>query len=154
MAIQWEKSSDFKGPEQSPGFLLWRASLEWRRSIDACLAPLELTQPQFVVLAGTSWLTRNGEVVSQAHVARHVGMDPNTMSQVLRGLERRRFLTRRVSPSDPAKHPRLTPRGQGLLSRALSSVESADAAFFGMLGNDSAVVVRLFTVLARIGQGS
>lgn len=76
------------------------------------------------------------------------------MSQVLRGLERRRFLTRRVSPSDPAKHPRLTPRGQGLLSRALSSVESADAAFFGMLGNDSAVVVRLFTVLARIGQGS
>lgn len=44
-------------PQDSPGFLLWRSTLRWQRTIIAALRPLELTHVQFVLLASTWWLT-------------------------------------------------------------------------------------------------
>lgn len=38
-------------PEQSPGFLLWRATLSWQRRIRSVLEPRQLTDVQFVLLA-------------------------------------------------------------------------------------------------------
>ncbi|WP_244312125.1 hypothetical protein [Streptomyces griseofuscus] len=35
-------------PGDSPGFLLWHATLRWQRDIATALAPLDLTHVQFV----------------------------------------------------------------------------------------------------------
>jgi hypothetical protein len=54
-----------RSPADSPGFLLWRATLRWQRGIAAVLAPLGLTHVQFVLLACTSWLNAQGEDPNQ-----------------------------------------------------------------------------------------
>jgi len=147
VSIDWSAVSRHAGPEDSPGFMLWRASVEWRRAIDRALAPLKLTQPQFVVLAGIGWLTRNGDGVRQVDVGRHVGMDPNTMSQVLGGLERRKLVSRRRYERDSGSYPGLTRAGRALLVRATGLVEAVDERFFGVLGADIPVAIALFAKL-------
>jgi DNA-binding MarR family transcriptional regulator len=147
VSVDWSAASRHSRPEESPGFLLWRASLEWRRSIERALAPLELTQPQFVVLAGIGWLTRDGDAVRQADIGRFMGIDPNTMSQILRALEKRRLVSRRHYANDSGKYPRLTQLGHGLVTRAIALVEDVDQRFFGVLGSDMPLAV---SVLARL----
>ena len=69
--IAWKKISQFEGPEQSPGFLLWQVSANWRRLIEVALAEIGLTHPQFVLLASLGWLNRNQSEVTQVELARH-----------------------------------------------------------------------------------
>jgi MarR family transcriptional regulator, organic hydroperoxide resistance regulator len=138
------KNTDFRHltvfdvPEQSPGFLLWRVSTSWRSAIEAVLKPLSLTHPQFVVLTTLGWLTRNGERVTQAAIGKLAGLDPNTISQILRGLEIKRLIKRVQSSDVRAKNPLLTTQGSEVLARALPAVESADVQFFKTLTHQEA----------------
>lgn len=126
--------SAYPAPEHSPGFLLWRTTLIWQRQIKAALAPHELTHVQFVVLAGAWWLQEHHGPPSQAGVAAQAAIDPMMTSQVLRGLEARRLLQRRPSPTDSrARIVTVTKAGQTLLAAALPIVEAADQAFFSPL---------------------
>lgn len=115
----WRHASGYAGPEASPGFLLWLVSTTWRRQVEAALAPLGLTHPQFVTMASLAWLTRKGAPVSQAALGRHVRLDPNTMSQILRGLEKRGLIERRKGRDSRAKNPSLTRAGAELVRRAV-----------------------------------
>jgi DNA-binding MarR family transcriptional regulator len=138
-------------PGQSPGFLLWHATLRWQRAVVAVLAPLGLTHVQFVLLASVWWLNRNDAHPNQLGLARHAGTDVKMTSEVVRSLERKGLLEREVDPSDTrAKRVRVTPRGARLAPRAIAVVEAADAEFFAPVGAQDAV--RLLTILA--GQGS
>lgn len=123
----------FEVPEQSPGFLLWQVSTSWRSAIEAVLKPLSLTHPQFVVLAVLGWLTRNGDRVSQATIGKMAGLDPNTISQILGGLERKKLIKRVQSSDSRAKNPLLTKQGSEVLAGALPAVEDADDQFFKTL---------------------
>ncbi len=118
-------------PSASPGFLLWHATLRWQRSIAAVLAPLDLTHVQFVLLASTWWLNRDGERPNQVQVARHAGTDIKMTSQVLRSLERKLLLIRDPDAVDTrAKRLHVTEAGAKLAIVAVAAVEAADAEFF------------------------
>lgn len=125
-------------PGNSPGFLLWRTTLRWQRSITVALQPLELTHVQFVVLAGVWWLGgqagRTGSLPSQRQLADHAGIDVMMTSQVVRALDGRGLLTREGDPDD-ARLRRLavTTRGRRLAEQAIAVVDAADAEFFGQL---------------------
>lgn len=107
--VPWKKISEFEGPEQSPGFLLWQVSTRWRRQIETALAAVDLTHPQFVLLASVGWLTRNGDDVTQIELARHCATDITMTSQVLRALEKRGFVERHMREgNERSKFPRLT----------------------------------------------
>jgi hypothetical protein len=56
-------------PNDSPGFLLWHATLRWQRGIAEALAPLDLTHVQFVLLACAWWLNEHGDPPNQVAVA-------------------------------------------------------------------------------------
>lgn len=146
--LDFKKISAFLTPEQSPGFLLWRASTLWRRSIERVLKPLHLTHPQFVILATTEWLTKAGQQVSQASIGRHVGLDPNTISQILSGLEKKEWIERIRSPDDRSKYPSLTPLGKKVLAKALPAVEKADAKFFAACSLQDSKVVEILQKLS------
>lgn len=137
-----------EGPEKSPGFLLWHISTLWRSSIQEILKPLHLTHPQFVVLAAVGWLTQDGKHVTQSEVGRMAGLDPNTISQIMRGLEAKKLI-KRIRSSDPrTKNPVLTSQGSALLERALPAVEKGDAEFFKILTREQLEVLgTLFHVL-------
>ena len=131
--FNFKKLSVYEGPKQSPGFLLWQISTSWRSSIETVLKPLGLTHPQFVVLATTGWLTKNGEMVTQIAIGKMAGLDPNTTSQIIKGLEQKGILKRAPSCDGRAKNVSLTAKGTEMLKKAIPAVEMADTTFFNSL---------------------
>ena len=131
-----QPASQHQSPEQSPGYLLWRVTLSWQRSIRAALAPYDLTHVQFALLASLWWLSEhNSGLPSQARLAEQAGVDPMMTSQVIRKLESRGLLERQPDPADSrARRLLLRPAGRAVLSRALADVEAADQAYFAALG--------------------
>lgn len=113
--------------------MLWQISTSWRSAIEAVLRSLELTHPQFVVLATLGWLTKNGERVSQADIGKMAKLDPNTISQIIKGLEQKTLIKREPSSDGRAKNPILTSKGRQILALAMPEVEMADAEFFNVL---------------------
>ena len=141
----FKKISVHEGPKQSPGFLLWHISTSWRSSIEAVLKTFGLTHPQFVVLATTGWLTKNGELTNQAAIGKMAGLDPNTTSQIITGLEKKGLIKREASSDGRAKNPKLTTQGNELLAQALPAVEQEDGKFFHALSSQELEkLVRIF----------
>jgi DNA-binding MarR family transcriptional regulator len=135
------------GPDESPGFLLWHATLRWQRAVAAALAPLDLTHVQFVLLACAWWLNDRGHTPNQLALAAQAGTDVKMTSQVVRRLEAKGLLERRTDPHDTrARTLHITARGSTLARRAITAVEQADDAFFGPT---TATFVR---TLRRLGQ--
>lgn len=145
--VNFDKISTHSGPEESPGFLLWRASTLWRRTLEKKLKSFDLTHPQFVILATTAWLTKDGNEASQADISRQAGLDPNTTSQILRGLEKKALIQRHNTFNERNKHPTLTAKGSKILSQALPAVEKEDAEFFGKLKQDTKKCVEILQKL-------
>jgi DNA-binding MarR family transcriptional regulator len=118
-------------PSESPGFLLWHATLRWQRGISQALAPLDLTHVQFVLLACTWWLNQQGQRPSQIALASFAGTDVKMTSQVVRSLERKGYVERDVDRADTrALRLRVTRKGARLAPRAIAVVEQVDAEFF------------------------
>ncbi|MCP5510011.1 MAG: MarR family transcriptional regulator [Chlamydiales bacterium] len=128
--VNFNEISAFDTPGRSPGFLLWHVSTAWRGSIEHVLRSIGLTHPQFVILATLGWLTRQGDRVTQAAIGKMAGLDPNTVSQIIRGLEKKEFIIREKSSDGRAKNPILTKNGSDILKRAMPIVETKDDAFF------------------------
>lgn len=147
--MDFKTASSYETPEESPGFLLWRVSTFWRRSIEDVLKPLELTHPQFVVLATTAWLIKHEKKVSQIDIGKLAGLDPNTTSQILRGLEAKEFLIRAHSVDERSKSPQLTQMGIDRLSKALPLVEQADARFFSSVDLETTGVLKALQMLQQ-----
>ncbi|HEY3480358.1 MAG TPA: MarR family transcriptional regulator [Streptomyces sp.] len=137
-------------PWNNPGFLLWRVTLRWQRAVAASLRPLDLTHPQFVVLASTWWLGRGGEPPSQRQLADHTGMDAMTTSQVARALEARGLIAR-VPDAHDSRVKRLSVTGAGadLAGRAVARVDEADRAYFTPAPDRPALVRGLLALAPR-----
>jgi DNA-binding MarR family transcriptional regulator len=141
------------GPPDSPGFLLWRTTLRWQRSIAAALRPLELTHVQFVLLEAVWWLSDRSRVPhrlpSQRQVADHAEVDVMMTSQVLRALEARSLVVRTPDPVDTrVKRLNVTAAGRRLAKRAVTVVEAADAEFFARI-SDRAQLLGVLHLLAE-----
>jgi len=127
-------------PNDSPGFLLWHATLRWQRGVARALAPLDLTHVQFVLLACTWWLNEQGERPSQIALATQAGTDIKMTSQVLRSLERKGLIEREIDTADTrARRLRVTGRGKRLAPRAIAVVEQVDSDFFADLPGPEAL---------------
>ncbi len=136
----------------SPGFLLWHATLRWQRAMRAALEPHGLTHVQFVLLASTWWLEEHGGRPSQRQLAEHAGTDAMMTSQVVRALERAGDLERVRDPGDArARLLSVTPPGRKRLQPALRDVEATDAAFFAPV-SDRSLLPRLRTLAGRAEQ--
>src|SRR6266516_1986649 len=137
-------------PGESPGFLLWHATLRWQRRIGKALAPLGLTHVQFVLLASAWWLNQHGRRPTQVELAAQAGTDVKMTSQVVRSLEAKGLIEREVDPSDTrARRLEVTRRGTRLAPRAIEVVERADAEFFGDV--DAVEVLRVLAAFSAPG---
>lgn len=146
-------SSRHEAAEQSPGFLLWRATLSWQRRIRAALAPHGLTHVQFALLASLWWIQEHGTVQpSQADLAAHTGTDPMMTSQVIRKLAVRGLVARQSDPADNrAMQLTVTEAGRTLLAGALADVEAADEAYFAVLGSQRDAFASALAMLSPNG---
>lgn len=146
--INFKHISLYKTPDESPGYLLWRVSTQWRSAIEKTLKLLNLTHPQFVLLATLAWLTKDDKRVSQIDIGRMAALDPNNTSQILRSLEAKKFINRKHSVDERSKNPVITDLGWAVLTKALPAVEQADAQFFSkLMDSEVNTMVQLFQKL-------
>ncbi len=146
--INFRHLSAYQEPDDSLGYLLWRVSIKWRSAIESVLKKMELTHPQFVVMATLGWLTKDGVKISQVDIGRMAGLDPNTTSQILRGLEAKEIIKRTRQVDERSKTPVLTTLGADLLKKALPAVEQADLEFFACIKSvDEKKLIELFKTL-------
>lgn len=122
-------------PGESPGFLLWRVTLRWQRSVARELRPLGLTHVQFVLLASAWWLSLHREPPNQVAVAQHADIDVKMTSEVLHKLENKGLITTQSDLRDRrARIVRVTPEGIRLAEQAVMVIEKVDAEFFSTAG--------------------
>jgi DNA-binding MarR family transcriptional regulator len=140
-------------PNDSPGFLLWHATLRWQRGVAQALASLDLTHVQFVLLACTWWLNEQGKRPSQIALAAQAGTNIKMTSQVLRSLERKGLIEREVDTADTrVRRVRVTRQGARLAPQAIAIVEQVDAQFFADVPTPEALrFLRRLTRLPKAG---
>jgi len=122
--------------EDSPGFLLWQVTTLWQRGIKKSLDTIDITHPQFVLLASLLWLSKQKENVTQIDLSQHSKIDPMTTSTVIRTLQRKGLIERQEHHTDTrAKTVTLTNDGSRITRQAVKIIEKFDAGFFQSLGN-------------------
>ena len=109
------------------GFALWRAAMRWQRTVDKCLAPLEMTHTQYLVLSSArSAMDEARDAVTQRTIAAHAGVDEVTASRLIRKLEARGWLDRGPMFGDTrAYRVSVTRGGRRVLDQATSRLEAA-----------------------------
>jgi len=131
-----DKAFSVKAAEDSSGFLLWQVTTLWQRGIKKALDSIDITHPQFVLLASLLWLSKQKESVTQIDLSQHSKIDPMTTSTVIRTLERKELIERQEHHTDTrAKAITLTAGGLKVTRQAIHIIEKFDTAFFSSLGH-------------------
>jgi len=121
----------FEGEDTPLGYLLSRVANALRADITAnVLEPLGLTFPQFVCLRMLD--KRSG--MSNAEMARFIGVSPQAMNIVVRALQDRDLITRPSTVAAGRSRPtELTRAGRTLLGKTVTGIRAADDALLAGL---------------------
>lgn len=123
--------------EKSTGLLFMRVYNKWHLMIKKELKKINLTHPQFVVLASLAYLSQNDNEVTQIMISKLSEIDVMTVSQILSLLEKHDFVERKEHSRDTrAKVVILNKKGEEILQTAVPLIEQIDEFFFGKLDND------------------
>ena len=123
--------------EKSTGLLFMRVYNKWHSMIKKELKKMNLTHPQFVVLASLAYLLQDNDEVTQVMISKLSGIDVMTVSQILNLLEKNDFVKRKEHSRDTrAKAVILNKKGEEALQKAVPLVEQIDQIFFEKLDTD------------------
>jgi DNA-binding MarR family transcriptional regulator len=130
------------------GYALAAAAHGWRAELGEALADLAVTPAQFFVLAALLHRHRHeSQAPTQRKLAELSGMDPNTTSQVVRGLERRGIVLRERHAEDSrSMSVALTDEGLALTEESAARARALNDKFFA--GVDAPALFELLTGLA------
>jgi DNA-binding MarR family transcriptional regulator len=136
------------------GYALIHAAQTWRTEVAEVLKPHGLTVPQFLVVMELFRRARHDwSPLRQAEVSARLGMDANTTSQVVRGLERRALLVRNRHPDDGrARALTLTPAGMERAREASADARAHNDTYFGVL--DASQLTALDHILTTLSRES
>ena len=116
---------------------------KWGKAMEEILHDLDITSTQLELLAALAYLMKDGNKVTQKDVAKYTRKDKNTVSGVMRTLEKNGYVTRSSSEDDlRAKHLVITEKGFSTVKKALAEVLIIDKKFFPD-GNESKELKRL-----------
>jgi DNA-binding MarR family transcriptional regulator len=139
-------------PDELPGgglgYALATAAHAWRAELADALEDIAVTPSQFFVLVALLHRhSRGSEAPTQRRLGELSGMDPNTASQVLRGLERRGIVSRERQARDSrAVAISLTDQGLDLARVSAARARALNREFFA--GLDAKELYEVLTELA------
>jgi DNA-binding MarR family transcriptional regulator len=108
---------------ETPGYFMMRAVQKWDREIDHIFDGLGTTRTQMVLLTALVKLSTGEKPVTQKNVADFVGLDQNTVSAVMRTLEKKGHITRSSTEDDlRAKFIAITDEGLSLVEQATKKI--------------------------------
>ncbi len=140
-----------RGPEDSPGILLWRTANAWQRDIRGVVKSKGLTQAQFVLLLGLRHLEQRKVSqplpTTQQALAKYCGVDTTMASQVLRQLEAAGHLRRAPGADARSRALYLTDRGRQTISSIEPEFGAVDTQFFAALGDNAEMFKAALQVL-------
>ncbi len=118
----------------STGFLLWQAGNAWQRKMKSVLDPIGITHVQYLLLDSLEHLGGLNHPVSQVTLSRVAGTDVMMTSKVIRLLETKKLVTRRVNKTDARIYLlEMTREGSRALAKAKSLVEKTEERIFSKL---------------------
>ena len=118
----------------STGFLLWQAGNAWQRKIKSALDPVGITHVQFLLLDSLDHLGGLKHPVSQVTLSRVAGTDVMMTSKVIRLLEKKKLVTRKVNKADARiLLLEMTREGSRSLAKAKTLVIKTDEKLFSKL---------------------
>ena len=130
----------YESLEDDTGFLLLQLSRLWDEYHERALKKhYNLSSMQYAVLASVYWCVLHSDKdVTQTCLARHTKIDPMTISQVFKVLEKKNYIVRTTSSTDiRAKSVTLTEEGEALMQKAVLTIAATDAKFFKVLGAEN-----------------
>ena len=130
--VDWDSlSSIFNRMNQSPGYYMMQVVQKWDRGIGDILDGYDTTRPQLELMTCMAKLMKDGKPVTQKDLADFIRRDKNTVSEILRNLEKKGYVTRSAGEHDMrAKHIALTDKGFHLVEKAAGEVMQFDERFF------------------------
>ncbi|GHV58536.1 hypothetical protein FACS1894182_11180 [Bacteroidia bacterium] len=136
--------------EEDTGFLMLQVSRLWEEHHEKAVKKHHnLSHIQYAVLASIYWLVlHNGKEVTQTILARHTKIDPMTISQMFKVLEKKGYIFRTPHSTDiRAKSVNLTQEGRELMNKAVATVVNVDNKFFKILGKRTGYFNRILVDL-------
>ncbi|MDR0872472.1 MAG: MarR family transcriptional regulator [Prevotellaceae bacterium] len=124
---------------EDTGFLLLQTSRLWDEFHERALKRhYNLSSMQYAVLASVYWcLLHNNKEITQTFLAHHTKIDPMTISQIFKVLEKKGYISRRTNSEDiRAKSVSLTDTGEALMQKAVATIANTDTKFFSILGKE------------------
>jgi DNA-binding MarR family transcriptional regulator len=113
----------FSKLNDTPGYYMMQAVEKWDRELDDIFDGLGTTRTQMVLLTALVKLSKDGNPVTQKQVADSVGRDQNTVSAVMRTLEKKGHITRSSTEDDlRAKFIVITDKGLSLVEQATRKI--------------------------------
>ena len=127
--------TSFQKAEDSPGFMLWKASNLLQRLHTQCLTDLDITPTQFSLMTCLVYLHQSGPVTA-SRIVDFAGMDKMMVSDLLKTLEKKELLKKRPNPNDKrSQWVEPTAHGTKVTNSAILKVEAVDTAFFKAVTN-------------------
>lgn len=125
----------------SLGFLLWQLNAIWQdEKMKAVGCVSDLSPLQYMILVNLNWLIFNRGEVTQILLANHLNMEAMSISQALKILERRGYITRLEHVTDTrAKSVWLSEYGKEVVTEAMQKVAQVEAIFFETLDDHQQV---------------
>ena len=153
LTITAREEPTIKTLESATSFLLYRATRLWQKHFGAALRPVDLTPAQFGVMVHTGLLLRRKGTVSQIMLSRAIHNDVMTVSQIVRALEKKGFVSRVPHPGDSrANSLSLTPAGHNALKESLSIATRAREEFFAPIRSKEGMLKRVLAQLIEFHQ--
>jgi DNA-binding MarR family transcriptional regulator len=135
--VDWDSLSlIFNKMNESPGHYMMMVANKWDRGISGVLNGYDSTRTQIEFLVCIVKLMKGGQPVTQKDVVDFVHRDKNTVSGVMRTLEKNGYITRATSKDDlRAKVIVLTDKAFRLIEKAAGEVIQFDENFFPDAGD-------------------
>jgi DNA-binding MarR family transcriptional regulator len=111
-------------------YLVRQAQLATYQQLDQVLRGFGLTPTQYTVLA---ILSRRGERLSSAALARRLGVAPQSANEIVASLGAQQLVRRTDTENRRTRQLQLTSKGRNLLARCDAEVDRFEQAFFGAL---------------------
>ena len=126
---------------ETPGYFMMMAVQKWDREIDGIFDDLGTTRTQMVLLTALVKLSTRETPITQKDLADFVRRDQNTVSAVLRTLEKKGHVTR-SSPEDDqrAKYIAITDQGLILVEQATGKILAMNQRLFPDAGDNKELI--------------
>lgn len=88
------------GSRKDLGYLIWQVSKSWGRLKQRVLNDFDVTGPQMEMLGAIYGLSLEKKEIKQVDVSQAIHMGPMTASSILRNLEKKKLIIRKLSEFD------------------------------------------------------